>query len=379
MTKNKNTGIFPTSECKIIPDIFGNDIKHCNIIHANGAGAKTSLAYLYWKETGDLSVWEDLIIDNIVMSLDDLACVGAIDIPLVLSSVIERNKHLIPKEIILILSKKIEYFIQKMQNLGIKMYSTSGETGDISNLVQTIVLNNTLACRMKRKNVIEKKIKANDVIVGLASSGQAAYENQYNSGIGINGLTYARHNLLSTEYYNKYPELQTDPKYKYSGSYKITDKIPSKYFENQKYDAPKDIGKLMLSPTRTFTPVINEIIYQIRPGFINGIINCGFKGQTKVLDFAEDNVHIIKDNLFTVPPIFNLIKDTSDYNNKEMYQKFNMGHRIEIYLPEKFADIAIKIAQAEEYGIEAKIIGRVEASEKKKLTISDDHGTYIYE
>ena len=379
--KKIDKGIFSNAFCKIIPDMFGGDENYCNIVHADGAGTKTALAYLYWKETGDLSVWKGVIQDSIVMNLDDMLCVGADSVPLLLSGTIGRNKHLIPGEVISEIINGTEEFLEKMRSLGIEMYSTGGETADLGDLVRTIVIDNTLSCRMLRKNVVKVNIQPGDIIVGLASFGQATYESAYNAGMGSNGLTSARHDMFCKWYMEKFPEAfdpNTNPEVIYCGPYLISDTIPSKYFMGHSYAAPENIGKLVLSPTRTYAPIIREVLDKLNRSMINGIIHCSGGGQTKVMhpEFVK-NVHIIKDKLFALPPLFQMIQEESQTPWEEMYKVFNMGHRMELYIPtQKMADIIIEIAS--NFDVEAKIIGHVDECKGEKLTIKSEYGKFIY-
>jgi phosphoribosylformylglycinamidine cyclo-ligase len=338
-------------------------------MHADGAGTKTSLAYIYWKETGDMSVWKGIAQDAIVMNVDDLLCVGATG-PIVLSSTIGRNKNLIPGEVIAEIINGTEEVLSMLRQHGMEIYSTGGETADVGDLVRTIIVDSTVTARMKRSQVINNKnIQAGDVIVGLASSGQATYETQYNSGIGSNGLTSARHDVFFHEYAAKYPEsfdYSIPGKLVYSGKHKITDMLAS---------TPLDVGKLVLSPTRTYTPIIIQVLKEIRQ-HIHGIVHCSGGAQTKVLHFV-DNVHVIKDNLFDIPPLFKLIQEMTATDLKEMFKVFNMGHRMELYMKEEFAERIIAISKG--FGVEAKVIGRVEAAEKKRVTIRHSNFEYIYE
>jgi len=361
-------GLFPKAFCKIIPDISGNDPEYCNVMHADGAGTKSSLAYLYWKETGDLSVWKGIAQDAVVMNLDDLLCVGVTD-NILLSSTLGRNKRLIPGEVIAEIIRGTEEFLTKMRDLGIGIHSTGGETADVGDLVRTIIVDSTVFARMKRSDVInEANIASGDVIVGLASSGQSTYEDYYNSGMGSNGLTSARHDVLENYYAQKYPESFDDgipPELTYSGNKKLTDP-----FEIQGLD----IGRMILSPTRTYAPVIKSILDQHR-SHIHGMVHCSGGGQTKVLHFIGQ-LHIIKDDLFPVPPLFKMIQSQSRTPWEEMYRVFNMGHRMEIYLPEKFAESIIAISK--QFKVEAKIIGRCVAAPARQLTIISPAGTFIY-
>lgn len=379
--KNVDKGIFPRAFAKVIPDLFGGDPNWCNILHADGAGTKTSLAYLYWKETGDLSVWRGVVQDSIVMNLDDMIAVGATDVPIILSGTIGRNKYLIPGEVIDEIINGTEEFLQKMRDLGINIVSNGGETADIGDLVRTIVIDNTLATRMPRKDVISIDIQPGDFIVGLSSIGQATYEDAYNGGMGSNGLTGSRHDVFFKDYIQKYPEtfdpilLETCPDLVYKGRYDVIDNVTKVYGDV----GGLDVGKLVLSPTRTYAPIIKKVLDTVSRDEIGGIIHCSGGGQTKVLHFAE-NVHIIKDNLFPMPPLFELIRECGDYHadrRKEMYQNFNMGHRMELYVHNK-EDAYVIVGAANLFGVDAKIIGRVEASDTKKLTIKDDWGEFVY-
>ncbi|ADY51789.1 Phosphoribosylformylglycinamidine cyclo-ligase [Pseudopedobacter saltans DSM 12145] len=369
--KNIDKGIFPRAFCKIIPDILGDDEAYCNIMHADGAGTKSSLAYVYWKETGDISVWKGIAQDAIIMNLDDLLCVGAID-KILLSSTIGRNKNLIPGEVIAEIINGTEEILAELRSMGINIYSTGGETADVGDIVRTIIVDSTVTCRMKREDVISNhKIAAGNVIVGLASDGQANYESFYNGGMGSNGLTSARHDVFHKYIAEKYPE-SYDPAVPYelifSGSKKLTDKV------QVNSDITLDAGKLVLSPTRTYAPVIKSILDKYRSQ-INGMVHCSGGAQTKVLHFI-DNLHVIKDNLFETPALFKLIQEESKTDWKEMYKVFNMGHRMELYVDESIADDIIEISKS--YGIDAKIVGRVEASENKKVTIKSQYGVFEY-
>jgi len=361
-------GLFPKAFCKIIPDITGNDPEYCNVMHADGAGTKSSLAYLYWKETGDLSVWKGIAQDAIVMNLDDFLCIGATD-NILLSSTIGRNKRLIPGEVIGELIRGTEEFLASLRKWGIGIHSTGGETADVGDLVRTIIIDSTVFVRMKRSEVIDNaNIIAGDVIVGLASSGQATYEDTYNGGIGSNGLTSARHDVLDHFYAQKYPESFDDgipPELTYSGNKKLTDPV----------DIPgMNVGKMILSPTRTYAPVVKKILDEHR-SHIHGIVHCSGGGQTKILHFI-DNLHVIKENLFPVPPLFQMIQSQSGTSWEEMYKVFNMGHRMEIYLPEKFAGSIIAISK--EFNVDAKVIGRCIDAPSGKLTINSPAGTFRY-
>ncbi|MCX2451571.1 AIR synthase-related protein [Pedobacter sp. PLR] len=370
--KNIDKGIFPQAFCKIIPDILGNDDAFCNIMHADGAGTKSSLAYVYWKETGDLSVWKGIAQDAIIMNIDDLICVGATD-QILLSSTIGRNKNLIPGEVIAAIINGTEEILAELRELGISIYSTGGETADVGDLVRTIIVDSTVTCRIERDKIISNHtIQAGDVIVGLSSSGQATYETEYNGGMGSNGLTSARHDVFDKSVATSYPE-SFDPSVPFdlvfSGGKKLTDTI--KIDE----DTEITVGKLVLSPTRTYAPVIKQILTAHRSQ-IHGLVHCSGGAQTKVLHFVNDDVHIIKDNMFPVPPLFQLIQEQSGTDWKEMYKVFNMGHRMELYVPAAIAEDIIAISKS--FNIDAQIIGRVEASEQKQVTIESDKGTFVY-
>ncbi|MCD6092027.1 MAG: phosphoribosylformylglycinamidine cyclo-ligase [Bacteroidales bacterium] len=366
--KNIDKGLFPKAFCKIIPDILGGDNTFCTLMHADGAGTKSSLAYMYWKETGDLSVWKGIAQDAIVMNLDDLICVGATE-NILLSSTIGRNKNRIPGEVIKAIIQGTEEILAHLRELGISIYSTGGETADVGDLVKTIIVDSTVTARMKRENVIDNaNIQAGDVIIGLSSFGQATYETEYNGGMGSNGLTSARHDVFAHYLAKKYPESydeQVPDSLVYSGKLKLTDAT-----EIEGVDA----GKLVLSPTRTYAPIIKSILDQYRPQ-IHGMVHCSGGAQTKVLHFI-DNLHIIKDNLFDVPPLFKLIQEQSGTDWKEMYKVFNMGHRMEIYVPENIAEHLIQISRS--FNVDAQIVGRAESSDTKKLTIKSSLGEFIY-
>lgn len=370
--KNIDKGIFPKAFCKIVPDILTNDADYCNIMHADGAGTKSSLAYTYWKETGDISVWRGIAQDAIIMNLDDLLCVGAVD-NILLSSTIGRNKNLIPGEVIAAIINGTEEILAELRDAGIGIYSTGGETADVGDLVRTIIVDSTVTCRMKRADVISNhRIQPGDVIVGLASYGQATYEKEYNGGMGSNGLTSARHDVFDKTVANKFPE-SFDPAVPYdlvfSGSKKLTDQIEIGNGETV------TAGKLVLSATRTYAPIIKTILDKYRSQ-INGMVHCSGGAQTKVLHFI-DNLHIIKDNLFPIPPLFKLIQEESNTSWQEMYKVFNMGHRMELYVPEEIvADI---ISISESFGVPAQIVGRVEAADKKKVTVTSEFGVFEYE
>jgi phosphoribosylformylglycinamidine cyclo-ligase len=366
---NLDKGLFPQAFCKISPDILGGDADYCNIMHADGAGTKSSLAYLYWKETGDISVWRGIAQDAVVMNTDDLICVGATD-QMLLSSTIGRNKNLIPGEVIAEIINGTEEVLQMLRDNGIGIYSTGGETADVGDLVRTIIVDSTVIGRMKRSDVISNgNIQAGDVIIGLASDGQANYEATYNGGMGSNGLTSARHDVLGKYLATKYPE-SFDPSVPsdlvYSGSRNLTEAV---------LGTPLNVGQLILSPTRTYAPVVKALLTELRP-HLHGMVHCSGGAQTKVMHFVND-VHVIKDNLFPIPPLFDLIQKESGTSFKEMYQVFNMGHRLEVYANPAHADEIIRISQS--FGIPAQIVGRVEASATKKLTISSPYGEFIYE
>jgi phosphoribosylformylglycinamidine cyclo-ligase len=368
---NIDKGIFPQAFCKIIPDILGKDPDYCNIMHADGAGTKSSLAYAYWKETGDISVWRGIAQDAIIMNTDDLLCVGAVD-NILLSSTIGRNKNLIPGEVIAAIITGTESVLAELRSHGMEIYSTGGETADVGDLVRTIIVDSTVTCRMPKAQVISNhRIKAGNVIVGLASFGQATYENEYNGGMGSNGLTSARHDVFNKSIAEKYPET-FDPAVPYelvfSGGMQLTDEIEIENF------GKITAGKLVLSPTSTYTPIIKKILAQF-PTQIDGMVHCSGGGQTKVLHFVN-NVHIIKNNLFPIPPLFKLIQEQSGTAFQEMYQVFNMGHRMEIYVDESIAQSIIDISKS--FNVAAQIIGRVEAADAKQLTIESEFGTFKY-
>ena len=355
--RNVDKGLFPNAFCKIVPDILSNDPNYCNIMHADGAGTKSSLAYLYWKETNDISVWRGIAQDALIMNIDDLICVGAID-NILMSSTIGRNKHLIPGEVISEIIQGTNDVINLLKNNNINITATGGETADVGDITKTIIVDSTIVAREKRENIISNQIQNGDVIIGLASFGQSTYENKYNSGIGSNGLTSARHDILHNSYANKYPESFSDEINKdliYCGKNLLTD--PSKTAEN--------IGKLLLSPTRTYAPVFQKILKKFRKK-ISGIIHCTGGGQTKILHFVK-NCRIIKDNMLEIPEIFNIIKKQTNTSWKEMYEVFNMGHRMEIYCNNSLANEIISISKS--FNIEAQIIGKVEKSDKKELII----------
>ncbi|UOX32783.1 phosphoribosylformylglycinamidine cyclo-ligase [Flavobacterium sediminilitoris] len=367
--KNIDKGLFPKAFCKIIPDYLTNDEDYCIIMHADGAGTKSALAYMYWKETGDISVWKGIAQDALIMNIDDLLCVGATD-NILLSSTIGRNKSVIPAEVLSAIINGTEELISDLKQHGVTIHSTGGETADVGDLVRTIIVDSTVTARIKRIDVIDNaNIQAGDVIVGLASYGQATYEKEYNGGMGSNGLTSARHDVFAKYLAEKYPEsydASVPNELVYSGQAQLTDVV-----EN----SPIDAGKLVLSPTRTYAPVIKKILSKYKSDKIHGMVHCSGGAQTKVLHFV-DNVHVIKDNLFPVPPLFKLIQEQSKTNWKEMYQVFNCGHRMEIYVPANIATDIIEISKS--FNIEAQIVGRVEASNEKKLTINSEYGTFEY-
>ena len=367
--KNIDKGLFPKSFCKIVPDYLTNDDDYCLVMHADGAGTKSSLAYMYWKETGDLSVWKGIAQDALIMNIDDLLCVGATD-NIMLSSTIGRNKSKIPGEVLSAIINGTEELIEELKKLGVTIHSTGGETADVGDLVKTIIVDATVTARIKRTDVIDNSnIKAGDVLVGLASFGQSSYETEYNGGMGSNGLTSARHDVFDKYLANKYPESYDDSVPEdlvYSGAVKLTDQI-----EN----SPLNAGRLVLSPTRTYAPIIKEILSKYNSESIHGMIHCSGGAQTKILHFVDD-LHIVKDNMFDIPPLFKLIQEQSKTDWKEMYQVFNCGHRMEIYTSPEVAEDIIKISKS--YQVDAKIIGRVEASDVKKLTIKSDYGVFEY-
>ncbi|WP_036379380.1 AIR synthase related protein [Muricauda sp. MAR_2010_75] len=367
--KNIDKGLFPKAFCKIVPDYLTGSANHCLVMHADGAGTKSSLAYMYWKETGDISVWKGIAQDALIMNVDDLICVGATD-NIMLSSTIGRNKNLIPGEVISAIINGTEELISDLNEHGITIHSTGGETADVGDLVRTIIVDSTVTARMERSKVIDNaNIKAGDVIVGLASFGKATYESEYNGGMGSNGLTSARHDVFGKYLAQKYPEsydASVPEELVYSGKTKLTDKVPN---------APLDAGKLVLSPTRTYAPIVKKVLKKYRADQVHGIVHCSGGAQTKILHFVE-NLHIIKDNMFEVPPLFKLIQEQSGTDWKEMYQVFNCGHRMELYVNEQVADSIIKISKS--FDVDAQIIGRVEASESKKLTIQSTYGKFVY-
>jgi phosphoribosylformylglycinamidine cyclo-ligase len=369
--KHIDKGLFPKAFCKIVPDILGGQEEYCNIMHADGAGTKSSLAYTYWKETGNLDVWRGIAQDAIIMNIDDLLCVGATE-NILLSSTIGRNKQLIPGEVIAAIINGTEEMLEELRSYGISIHSTGGETADVGDLVRTIIVDSTVTCRMKRSEVISNHtIQAGDVVVGLASYGQASYEKFYNGGMGSNGLTSARHDVFNKQVAEKYPE-SFDPGIPYelvfSGKKSLTDKIDIPGF------GAVDAGRLVLSPTRTYAPVIKQILEAYRSR-IHGMVHCSGGAQTKVLHFI-DNLHVIKDNLFPIPPLFQLIQEQSGTGWKEMYQVFNMGHRMELYVPEEIAADIIKISKS--FNIDAQIVGRVEPAAAKQVTVRSEKGEFVY-
>jgi len=367
--KNVDKGLFPKAFCKIVPDYLTGSNEHCLIMHADGAGTKSSLAYMYWKETGDLSVWKGIAQDALIMNIDDLLCVGAID-NIMLSSTIGRNKNKIPGEVISAIINGTEELIAELKEFGVDIHSTGGETADVGDLVRTIIVDSTVTARMKKAEVIDNaNIKPGNVIIGLSSAGQASYEKEYNGGMGSNGLTSARHDVFSKILAEKYPESfdnDIPEDLIYSGNKSLTDKV-----EN----SPLDAGKLVLSPTRTYAPIIKKILSKFSNKEINGMVHCSGGAQTKILHFI-DNLHIVKDNMFDVPPLFKLIQQESKTDWKEMYQVFNMGHRMELYVNPEIADEVIAISKS--FNVDAQIVGRVEASEEKKLTIKSEFGEFQY-
>jgi phosphoribosylformylglycinamidine cyclo-ligase len=366
--KNIDKGIFPLAFCKIIPDILGGDPEYCNIMHADGAGTKSSLAYMYWKETGDLNVWKGIAQDALIMNTDDLLCVGAVDNILV-SSTIGRNKMLIPGEVISAIINGTDELMQEMRDMGIGIYGTGGETADVGDLVRTIIVDSTVTCRMKRSDVIDNaNIRPGDVIVGLSSTGQATYEKEYNGGMGSNGLTSARHDVFSKYLAEKYPESYdhaVPEELVYSGTKRLDDKIA---------DCPLTAGKMVLSPTRTYAPVIKRILDEMRPK-VHGMVHCTGGAQTKVLHFVSDDCHVIKDNMFPIPPLFRTIQEESKTDWSEMYKVFNMGHRMEIYVAPEDAEKVIGISRS--FNIEAQVVGRIEEG-RKGLTIRSEYGEFNY-
>ena len=380
--KNIDKGVFPQAFCKIIPDILGGDPEYCNIMHADGAGTKSSLAYMYWKETGDLSVWKGIAQDALVMNTDDLLCVGAVDNILV-SSTIGRNKMLIPGEVISAIINGTDELMKQMRDMGIGIYGTGGETADVGDLVRTIIVDSTVTCRMKRSDVIDNaNIRPGDVIVGLSSTGQATYESRYNGGMGSNGLTSARHDVFSKYLAEKYPESydhQVPDELVYSGLKRLDDEVPVSYSvvkdsEVQTVETTISAGQLVLSPTRTYAPVIKVLLDELRPE-IHGMVHCTGGAQTKVLHFVGENCRVIKDNMFPIPPLFKLIQEQSKTDWKEMYKVFNCGHRMEIYVRPEVAEQVIAISR--KFNIDAQVIGRIEEG-PKSLTIKSEYGEFHY-
>ncbi|MBO5933751.1 MAG: phosphoribosylformylglycinamidine cyclo-ligase [Bacteroidaceae bacterium] len=366
--KNIDKGLYPKAFCKIIPDILGGDPEYCNIMHADGAGTKSSLAYAYWRETGDLSVWKGIAQDALIMNIDDLLCVGAVDNILV-SSTIGRNKNLVPGSVISAIINGTDELLAELRSMGVGVYATGGETADVGDLVRTIIVDSTVTCRMKRSDVIDNaNIRPGDVIVGLSSSGKATYEDKYNGGMGSNGLTSARHDVFNKSIAEKYPETydhSVPEDLVYSGGLSLTDTVDG---------SPLNAGELVLSPTRTYAPVIKKILDSLR-GKIHGMIHCSGGAQTKVLHFVE-NVRVVKDNLFPIPPLFKTIQEQSHTDWSEMYKVFNCGHRFEIYLPSEYAEEVIAISKS--FGIDAQVVGRVEESEKTELIIKSEFGEFHY-
>ena len=367
--KNIDKGLFPKAFCKIVPDYLTNDDDYCLIMHADGAGTKSSLAYMYWRETGDLSVWKGIAQDALIMNIDDLLCVGATD-NIMLSSTIGRNKNLIPGDVISAIINGTEELISDLKSFGVTIHSTGGETADVGDLVRTIIVDSTVTARVKRSDVIDNaNIKEGDVIIGLESFGQASYEKEYNGGMGSNGLTSARHDVFHKYLAEKYPESFDDAvpeELVYSGQTKLTDSVN---------ESPIDAGKLVLSPTRTYAPIIKEMLSRYDSEHVHGMIHCSGGAQTKILHFI-DNLHIIKDNMFSIPPLFKLIQDQSKTDWKEMYQVFNCGHRMELYVSSEIAEDLISISKS--FNVNAQIIGRVESSNSKKLTINSEFGVFNY-
>ncbi len=367
--KNIDKGLYPKAFCKIIPDILGGDPEYCNIMHADGAGTKSSLAYMYWRETGDLSVWKGIAQDALIMNTDDLLCVGAVD-GILVSSTIGRNKMLIPGDVISEIINGTDELLEELRKMGIGIWGTGGETADVGDLVRTIIVDSTVTCRMKRSDVIDNaNIRPGDVIVGLSSTGQASYEKRYNGGMGSNGLTSARHDVFAKYLAEKYPESYdkaVPEELVYSGRYRLDDKVEG---------APVMAGELVLSPTRTYAPVIKQLLTEMRPK-VHGMVHCTGGAQTKVLHFVGDNCRVVKDNLFPIPPLFRIIKEESGTDWQEMYKVFNMGHRMEIYVSPEDAQQVMKVAEG--FNIEARIIGHIEEG-RKSLTIKSEAGTFDYE
>jgi phosphoribosylformylglycinamidine cyclo-ligase len=377
---NLDKGLFPKAFCKIVPDTLGGSNDHCLIMHADGAGTKSSLAYMYWKETGDLSVWKGIAQDAVIMNVDDLICVGATD-NILLSSTIGRNKNLISGEVISAIINGTEEVLKSLRDNGITIYSTGGETADVGDIVRTLIVDSTVICRMERNKVISNdNIKAGNVIVGLCSYGKATYETEYNGGMGSNGLTSARHDVFNKNLAKKFPEsydAALPESVVYTGGLNLTDKISVSYstVDSKIVTEQIDAGKLVLSPTRTYAPIIKKVISELGAN-INGVVHCSGGAQTKVLHFLNDGLHVIKDNLFDLPPLFKTIHDQSHTDYKEMYKVFNMGHRMEIYADEQFAEKIISISKS--FNVEAQIVGRVEKGEGKKVTINSEFGSFVY-
>ena len=377
---NLDKGLFPKAFCKIVPDTLGGSNDHCLIMHADGAGTKSSLAYMYWKETGDLSVWKGIAQDAVIMNVDDLICVGATD-NILLSSTIGRNKNLISGEVISAIINGTEEVLKSLRDNGITIYSTGGETADVGDIVRTLIVDSTVICRMERNKVISNdNIKAGNVIVGLCSYGKATYETEYNGGMGSNGLTSARHDVFNKNLAKKFPEsydAALPESVVYTGGLNLTDKISVSYstVDSKIVTEQIDAGKLVLSPTRTYAPIIKKIISELGAN-INGVVHCSGGAQTKVLHFLNAGLHVIKDNLFDLPPLFKTIHDQSHTDHKEMYKVFNMGHRMEIYADEQFAEKIISISKS--FNVEAQIVGRVEKGEGKKVTINSEFGSFVY-
>ena len=367
--KNIDKGIFPNAFCKIIPDILGGDPAYCNIMHADGAGTKSSLAYIYWKETGDLSVWKGIAQDALIMNIDDLLCVGATDNILV-SSTIGRNKLLVPGEVISAIIKGTDELLSELRELGVGVYATGGETADVGDLVRTIIVDSTVTCRMRRSDVIDNaNIRPGDVIVGLASFGKATYEKTYNGGMGSNGLTSARHDVFAKYLAEKYPESYdhaVPEELVYSGGLRLTDAVAG---------SPLDAGRLVLSPTRTYAPIVKKLLDVLR-SHIHGMVHCSGGAQTKVLHFVGDHCRVIKDNLFPLPPLFRTIQQQSGTEWEEMYKVFNMGHRMEVYLPSEYANEAIAVSKA--FGVDAQVVGHIEESDRKELILKSEFGEFRY-
>lgn len=367
--KNLDKGLFPNAFCKVIPDFMGGDPNYCNVMHADGAGTKSSLAYLYWKETGDLSVWKGIAQDAIVMNTDDLLCVGITD-NVLLSSTIGRNKNLIPGEVIKAIIEGTQEFVEEMNTHGVNMILTGGETADVGDLVRTVIVDSTVSARVPRSQIIENKVRPGQIIIGFASYGQATYEKEYNGGMGSNGLTSARHDVFSKHYRDAYPESfdpALDDDVVYTGGLRLTEMWE---------DAPLNAGKMVLSPTRTYLPLVKKLLSEVDRNAIGALIHCSGGAQTKVLHFTDAPVKVIKDNLFATPPLFRMIHSQSHTDWKEMYKVFNMGHRLEIYVDPKFETSILQIASS--FGIDAQVVGRVEAADSMQLELRSEHGTFLY-